>query len=514
MREKILNWLASIQVRLIATYVLVTGISFVFLFILLLKPLEVMIFSREEDHLLAVATTLATTIRSPVESSEEAFLLDQKWTQQRRCKYLLQQLPHLRVRILNAQGDVLTDSRYAELDWSAWEAKRQTLANLRSREEVRNATDGQMRVRLQQDEGHTVGKYFMYAAVPVWRTDPNTRERRLAFIVYLNQPLDVVRSSINAQKHLLLLLMVVSLTLTVFVSVMISSHLSARLRAATHVARSFAAGRMQRRMPERGRDEVGQLGRAFNQMADALQRQERIRTELLADLSHELRTPLTAIAGCADTLADEPMQHDATARERFLHIILRESERMQRLVSDILELARLRAGAITIPLKPVDLQPIIADAVEVARLQTRPQQSEIIWLPQTEQRTNVLQVMGHEDRLAQAVQNLLDNAIHHTPAGKCIRVEVMVEAQWVTVFVCDEGEGIAPDDLPWVFDRFYRSGKDTTTCGTGLGLAIVREIMQLHGGAVSVESTVGCGTTFSLHLRRVQAEVPSELMRS
>ena len=111
----------------------------------------------------------------------------------------------------------------------------------------------------------------------------------------------------------------------------------AGLQAAMRVARAFAAGKMDQRMHASGRDEVGQLGAAFNQMADALQRQEQLRRDLLADVSHELRTPLTAITGCADTLLDGALRDDPAAAERFLTIMARESGRLQRLVTDILE---------------------------------------------------------------------------------------------------------------------------------------------------------------------------------
>jgi len=116
-------------------------------------------------------------------------------------------------------------------------------------------------------------------------------------------------------------------------------------------------------------------------------------------------------------------------------------------------------------------------------------------------------VLGNEDRLAQALRNLLDNARHHTPAGRKIYVTLEGETKEVVIRVRDEGEGIPPEDLPWVFDRFYRAGKGgAKTGGTGLGLAIVREIMLAHEGSVTIESEPGLGTTFSLHLPRVQAE--------
>ncbi len=275
------------------------------------------------------------------------------------------------------------------------------------------------------------------------------------------------------------------------------------------LARAIAAGRMELRMREKGRDELGQLGKAFNQMADALQRQEQLRRDLLADVSHELRTPLTAITGCADTLTDGTIREDPEAAEHFLNIIQRESGRLQRLVTDILELSKLQTGTLDIPLRALPICPLIEDAVEVARLHARHDQLTIRYDEPVNQVSATLLVLGNEDRLAQALRNLLDNACHHTPAGREISVLVEATADTVSIRVQDEGEGIPPEDLPWVFDRFYRAGKGTKKPGgTGLGLGIVREIMQVHEGQVTVESTVGVGTTFRLHLKRVPPNPP------
>ncbi len=179
---------------------------------------------------------------------------------------------------------------------------------------------------------------------------------------------------------------------------------------------------------------------------------------------------------------------------------MKESERLQRLVADILDLSRLQAGAVPMPREPVALLPIIADAVEIARLHARHDEVNIAYQPPEEDPDAPLQVPANEDRLMQALRNLLDNGRHHSPAGGIVTVTVTVQAAEVIVSVRDEGEGIPPEHLPWVFDRFYRAGKGAKPGGTGLGLAIVREIMLAHGGSITVESTIGHGTTFSLHL--------------
>ena len=188
--------------------------------------------------------------------------------------------------------------------------------------------------------------------------------------------------------------------------------------------------------------------------------------------------------------------------ERFLGIIVQESERLQRLVDDILELSKLQAGAVAIPRTPLAILPLINDAVEIARLHAR-QHAVTIRIEMPPGLTvDALMVLGNEDRLMQALRNLLDNALHHSPAGNTVTVSLETRETTLVIHVRDEGEGIPPEQLPWVFNRFYRAGKSPQAGGTGLGLAIVREIMLAHKGSITVESTLGHGATFSLHLPR------------
>ena len=508
MKDILLTWFASLRMRMIITYLLVTVISFGFLLLLLMNPVQKFLMKREEDKLAAIGVTLGSTIRDPWSFSAKSWETDLVWTQ-RRCVILAPKIG-ARIRMLDARGNPLTDvgpdanTNPQRYDWAVWKARRMQSGTLKDRPEVARACvlmdyQGWMR----PEEGRPGGPYSIYIAMPIKRRDPAGRER-LAFIIYLNKSVAPLRHDINYLRNLFLVGTVASLLVTVLVAIVFSSNLSARLRSATQIARDFAAGNMDQRMPARGRDEVGQLGAAFNQMADALQRQEQLRRGLLADVSHELRTPLAAISGCADTLADGAMGEDPAAAERFLGIILHESARLKRLVSDILELSRLQAGAVVIPVSPVAIFPLVEEAVEIARLHARTDNIRVVHIRPLELANDSLLVLGHEDRIAQALRNLLDNARHHTPAEKTVMVSVEPNDSWVVIRVRDEGEGIPPEDLPWVFDRFYRAGKGEKPGGTGLGLAIVREIMHALGGRVTVDSTVGEGATFCLYFRSAE----------
>jgi signal transduction histidine kinase len=498
-----MTWLASLRVRLIITYVLVTAFSFGLLYLMIMNPVETFLRQREEDNLVAVAKTLGSTIRSPIECDDPAaFAQDLYWTY-RRCRLFLRDtMPKTRFRILDSHGKTLTDSEYAGA-WSEWMTKQRLAPSLKTHIEVRSAMlkSYGADTRFASSDTSRLDSYRMFVALPI------VRQGQLAFIMYLDKPLDVVQVNLRYIRSIIRYGMFASALVTILVSILLSSHLSAGLQSAMQVARAFAAGRMDLRMRALGRDEVGQLGAAFNQMADALQRQEQLRRDLLADVSHELRTPLTAIAGCADTLADGALRDDPETAEHFLAIMHRESKRLQRLVADILELSKLRAGAIAIPLAPVAICPLIEEGIEIAHMRTAHRDVAITVEYPAECAGETLHVLGHEDRLAQALRNLLDNAQHHTPAGRRVSVAVEVQADAVVIHVRDEGDGIPAEDLPFVFDRFYRAGKgETTSGGTGLGLAIVREIMHAHRGEVTVQSVTGTGTTFSLHLQRVQAE--------
>ena len=231
-------------------------------------------------------------------------------------------------------------------------------------------------------------------------------------------------------------------------------------------------------------------------------RLERMRSEFVANVSHELRTPITAVKGFSETLLDGAM-NDPELAKQFLQIIHDESERLKRLVNDLLELSKIESGHTVFKHVPTDLVQLIERTVAKYRHQA---ESAGLTL-RTELPARPVEFEGDADRVAQVLINLVGNAIAYTPAGGDVSVSVEETEQHAVMVVRDTGIGIPEEDLPRLFERFYRVDKARArrSGGTGLGLAIVKHIVEGHGGKVKVESTVGDGSTFRVYLPWKQA---------
>jgi len=227
-----------------------------------------------------------------------------------------------------------------------------------------------------------------------------------------------------------------------------------------------------------------------------LRQTERLRRELTANVSHELRTPLTSIKGFAETLLDGAMKDEAACR-RFLTIMNGETDRLVKLVDDLLDLSLLESKRVTLELKPVDVSVLVAHTVDKLKPLA---QTQHLTLQQSAPPGII--VPADADRLEQVLTNLVDNALKYTPEGGRVDVRVATADGEVEVLVNDSGRGIGPEDLPHVFERFYRADRSRTrgSGGTGLGLAIAKHIVEAHGGRISVSSRANEGTTFKVTL--------------
>ena len=264
-------------------------------------------------------------------------------------------------------------------------------------------------------------------------------------------------------------------------------------------------------VPERGPREVRELTRAFNEMIGRVRDSQTSQRNFVANVSHELKTPLTSLQGFAQAIMDGTASSPGE-QQQAAQIIYNESERMHRMVLDLLDLARLDAGTADLKMSLVDLQLLLGSIVEKLSLQA---QNKDVMLALDIQ-PNMPTPVADGDRLAQVFTNLVDNAIRHTKAGGQVKLYVTATSTELEIKVIDTGVGIPADALPHIFERFYqidpsRIGGDKH--GVGLGLAIVQEIVAAHSGRITVRSQEGLGTTFTVHLPLVQLAATTILRR-
>lgn len=277
-----------------------------------------------------------------------------------------------------------------------------------------------------------------------------------------------------------------------------------RLRSLERAADQLGSGRLDTRAPVRGHDEIARLATAFNQMAadlqartDALHVSDRLRRQMLADVSHELRTPLTTMRGYLDTLDMPEIALDEDRRRRYLETVRRETQRLERLVVDLLELARFENAAVVLNARVVAVERLFAGVLR--RYEHDAAAAKVTLRSRVQSSAD--QIVADPDRLDQALSNLVANALRHTPPEGFVELEASTEANGIRLSVADSGRGIPEEHLPHVFDRFYKSDSARTTgpAGSGLGLSIVKAIVERHGGNITVTSRPG-RTTFVMTL--------------
>ncbi len=292
---------------------------------------------------------------------------------------------------------------------------------------------------------------------------------------------------------------------TTLIALVIFGPARRRLKAVQGATERLGAGDLDARAPEQGGDEVTALARSFNQMAGeltsrtrALETADAARRQLLADVSHELMTPLTAMRGYIETMSMSELEIDAPTRERYLQIVSEETRRLERIVGDLLDLARLEGGGTTMRQERVQVAALFD---RVAARHERELRERGVRL---EFRVNAgaEDITGDPDRLEQALQNLAANALRHTPDGGRITVTSEPVGNAVRLSVRDTGPGIPDDHLPLIFERFYKADAARKAAGgSGLGLSIVKAIVERHGGTITARNEQGA--VFEIVLPRI-----------
>ncbi|MEO1673492.1 MAG: HAMP domain-containing sensor histidine kinase [Cyanobacteria bacterium J06631_2] len=293
----------------------------------------------------------------------------------------------------------------------------------------------------------------------------------------------------NAWNRSAILSIVVGAGASGAVSYVSSKRITQPVKQMKSITQKFAAGDLNERVPESDIPELNQLSVSFNSMASSIGDVEQRRRELISDLTHELRTPLTVMRGYLEELADGRIEGSP---ELYLRLI-RETRRLERLIHDLQELSKAEAGYLSINSQSLDLFPLLNSLV------TRFADQLLEEGPSLELKCSqdIPAVLADRDRTEQILVNLLGNAVRYTETGS-IMVEAVKVNRQVWISVKDTGIGIAEQDLPFLFERFWRAdpSRASHSGGTGIGLAIARRLVELQGGQIEVESKLGKGSTF------------------
>jgi len=291
----------------------------------------------------------------------------------------------------------------------------------------------------------------------------------------------------------------VALAVSILIAILLARSMYVPIRRVTNAAEEISRGNYEQEVPVAGPKEVKGLAVSFNQMAKQVKGSQQMLRDFVADVSHELRSPLTSIKGFAQAIVDGTAK-DKEAQLKAASVIEDESKRMMRLVEELLEFSRLESGQIKMVKEPVDLKDLLHQCHEIFLMRAKEKKIQL--------RTEIeplSPVTGDIDRLEQVFNNLLDNALKHTPSGGKVGILArQPHPNVVEIAVNDTGPGIPGEQLRHVFERFYRAdtsaGKAGAGTGTGLGLAIARQIVRAHGGDINIKSTLGKGTEFLVRL--------------
>ncbi|MBZ4654357.1 MAG: two-component sensor histidine kinase [Peptococcaceae bacterium] len=285
--------------------------------------------------------------------------------------------------------------------------------------------------------------------------------------------------------------------LSIFIAVLLGLGLSRALLAPLQnlvgAAREFSQGNLSHRLEIKGNPDFGEVFAAFNNMAENLSRQEKLRRELVADVAHELRTPLTILSGHLESM-QEGIEEITPENITSLHD---EVLRLRGLVDDLQQLSLAEAKQLPLSKQEVDMARFIRETFSLFEAEAKEKEVEMILRGECLPLLNI-----DKGRMRQVLINLLSNALRYVPQGGLIRADLKLEENHLLVKISDNGPGIEPEDLPYIFNRFYRGDKSRTRMsgGTGLGLAIAKGFVEAHGGSISVESVLGKGTEFTIRL--------------
>ncbi len=408
------------------------------------------------------------------------------------------------------QRDILRDARFQHFlegfytqhgSWSGIQPEIERVAQISGGRVILADATGQV---VADSQGELIG----HTVPPDWQIPPQPVPFRATVVgtIYFTPPEQPISEQFLASTNRMLLLVAVVAGLTAVGLVMgLSQRILAPVESLKAAAQRMAAGDLSQRVEITSQDEIGDLARAFNGMADGLAHLEQLRRNMVNDVAHELRTPLTNVRGYLEAMRDGVIAPEAAV----IDSLYEEAMLLNRLVDDLQELSLAEAGQIHLERRVTSLVPIVQQAAEALRLRAESGQIDL----RVDAPEELPAVQVDDRRIGQVLRNLLQNALTHTPSGGVVSVDARARDDSVEVRVQDSGTGIAAADLPYVFERFYRADKSRarTSGGTGLGLAIARQLVEAHGGRIWVESVEGKGARFTFTLPIVAGDEAKKL---
>ena len=352
--------------------------------------------------------------------------------------------------------------------------------------------------RIVYDSYHRRLNEFLSPAERELAAPLQSDENTIGYLAILPGPIDSLRpvelNFIAGSRQNLFIAALLAGGVAIVLGVAFSRSLAQPLNRLAAAARAIAAHDLTQRVQPGGTAEVIEVGQAFNEMAASLEKAEELRRNLVADVAHELRTPLSVLQGNLSGLLDGVFPLEMTEVARLYD----ETRLLSRLVDDLRELAQAEAGQLHLDLHSINVADVVRSTVEAFSAVAAEQQVMLTG----DTPSDLSPARADPERLAQVLRNLLANALRHTPPGGAINASASSRPGWIEVSVSDTGEGIAEEDLPHVFDRFWRGDKSRAreTGGSGLGLAIARRLIEAQGGQIGAESELGKGSRFWLRL--------------
>ncbi|MGI6551184.1 MAG: ATP-binding protein [Syntrophomonadales bacterium] len=378
-----------------------------------------------------------------------------------------------RVVVLDARGQVLIDS-FSE-EWLE--------GLVLEHGEIKAALNGSSATGVHKLAS---SEQVLYVAVPI------LEEKVSRGAIMLVAGVDDVYQDLGAISRQMVLISLLCGLLVSLLSLILSGILTRPVNELTTAVQGVAAGNLDQKIPVRGRDELGLLASAFNDMSSRLTASDRTRKQFLADASHELKSPLTSIKALAESLLNG-QEEDVSIYREYLQDIDTETDRLARIVDRMLQLSRLEDKDYELHKEMTGIEELVSHVT--ALMQRRAAENGVDLIQQV---TPGIRWQVNADLFTRVLTNLLDNALCYTPQGGRVSVEVHQAENNLVLRVTDSGIGIPAAELPRIFDRFYRVDKARTRAmgGTGLGLPIVRQAVERHGGTIAVASSPGEGTTF------------------